>query len=85
MKSCWALRTARTLASSFAELKRAQNAQQRLEDLTFSPLGVVEIGAATMEADHAARMQWVMGHSIINGRDMIRATFRGSACLELQS
>lgn len=55
----------RRLASSLSDLTRAQNDQQRLEDLSFSPLGVVDLNASAIEADHAARMQWVMGRSIV--------------------
>jgi hypothetical protein len=60
-------RTTRLLESSMSELKRAMEAQDRLEDGTFSPIGSLEIRASAMEADHAARVQWVMGRSIVNG------------------
>jgi hypothetical protein len=68
-------RGTRLLDNATSELKQAIETRERLEDGTFSPIGSLEIRASAMEADHAARVQWVMGRSIVNAtRRGIRAS-----------
>lgn len=54
------------LAASSMELNRAVAESQAMATSIISPLVVVELRAYGQEADHYARMQYVMGKSVVN-------------------
>ena len=54
------------LSSSAMELNRAVSESQLLSTTLLSPLVLAELRAFGQEADHRARMQYVMGRSVVN-------------------
>lgn len=54
------------LSSSAMELNRAVSESQLLSTTLLSPLVLAELRAFGQEADHRARMQYVMGKSVVN-------------------
>jgi hypothetical protein len=54
------------IAQSASEWNRATLAHQDFQSLPGGPLGAVMRQAATVPADHMARVQYVMGHAIVN-------------------
>ena len=59
-------RTNQLIAQSASEWNRATLAHQEFESLPGGPLGAVMRQAATVPADHMARVQYVMGRAIVN-------------------
>ncbi len=59
-------RTNQLIAQSASEWNRATLAHQEFQSLTGGPLGAVMRQAATVPADHMARVQYVMGRAIVN-------------------
>ncbi len=60
------LRTNQLIAQSALEWNRATLAHQEFQSLPGGPLGAVIRQAATVPADHMARVQYVMGRAIVN-------------------
>ncbi|MDP9131758.1 MAG: hypothetical protein M3M98_01325 [Nitrospirota bacterium] len=54
------------LSASTMELNRAVNEYQRLSTTLLSPLVLAELTAFGQEGDHHARVQFVMGKSVVN-------------------
>ena len=59
-------RTNQLIAQSASEWNQATLAHQEFESLQGDPLGAVMRQAATVPADHMARVQYVMGRAIVN-------------------
>ena len=59
-------RTNQLMAQSASEWNRATLAHQEFQSLPGGPFGAVIRQAATVPADHAARVQYVMGRAIVN-------------------
>lgn len=59
-------RTDRATAEAISEWNRANAAYHALQSIPGGPLGFVMHRAATVPGDHAARVQAVMGRSIVN-------------------
>ena len=59
-------RTNQAIAQSASEWNRATLAHQEFQSLPGGPLGAVMRQAATVPADHMARVQYVMGRAIVN-------------------
>lgn len=59
-------RTNQLMAQSASEWNRATLAHQEFHSLPGGPLGAVMRQAATVPADHMARVQYVMGRAIVN-------------------
>lgn len=59
-------RTNQLIAQSASEWNRATLAHQDFQSLPGGPLGAVMRQAATVPADHMARVQYVMGRAIVN-------------------
>ncbi len=59
-------RTNQLIAQSASEWNQATLAHQEFESLQGDPLGAVVRQAATVPADHMARVQYVMGRAIVN-------------------
>lgn len=59
-------RTNQLMAQSASEWNRATLAHQEFQSLQDGPLGTVLLQAATVPADHMARVQYVMGRAIVN-------------------
>ncbi len=57
---------AATLSATSQELDRAVDAYQRLSTTLLSPLALAELTAMGQATDHEARVQYVMGRSIVN-------------------
>src|SRR5262245_26509499 len=58
--------TNQAMPQSASEWNRATLAQQEFQSLPGGPLGAVMRQAATVPADHMARVQYVMGRAIVN-------------------
>lgn len=54
------------IAASAMELNRAVSEYQRISTTLLSPLVLAELAAFGQEADHRARMQFVMGKTVVN-------------------
>lgn len=54
------------VSASAMELNRAVSEYQRISTTLLSPLVLAELAAFGQEADHRARMQFVMGKSVVN-------------------
>ena len=54
------------ISASAMELNRAVTEYQRISTTLLSPLVLAELSAFGQEADHRARMQFVMGKSVVN-------------------
>lgn len=59
-------RASQGMAGAIALWNKANQAQQNLESLPGGPFGAVRHDAATVPANHAARIQTVMGREIVN-------------------
>lgn len=59
-------RTNQLIAQAASEWNRATLAHQEFQSLPGGPLGAVMRQAATVPADHTARVQYVMGQAIVN-------------------
>ena len=59
-------RTNQLMAHAVSEWNRATLAYQEFESLPGGPFGAVMRQAATVPADHMARVQTVMGRAIVN-------------------
>jgi hypothetical protein len=59
-------RTNQLMAQAASEWNRATLAHQEFQSLPGGPLGAVIRQAATVPADHMARVQYVMGQAIVN-------------------
>lgn len=59
-------RTNQLIAQSASEWNRATLAHQEFESLPGGPFGAIMSQAATVPADHMARVQYVMGKAIVN-------------------
>ncbi|MBS0168953.1 MAG: hypothetical protein JSR62_01255 [Nitrospira sp.] len=68
------------LAASSMELNRAVAESQAMATSILSPLVVVELRAYGQEADHYARIQYVMGRSVVN--QTRRGIFSGALSAE---
>ena len=54
------------LSASAMELNRAVGESERMSTMLLSPLVLAELRAFGQEADHQARMQYVMGKAVVN-------------------
>jgi hypothetical protein len=57
---------AATLTTASNEFERAVDEYQRMETALLTPLALAELSAMGQAADHQARVQYVMGRSIVN-------------------
>ena len=55
------------VSAAAAELNRAIDEYQRMTSSLLGPLALAELSAMGQEADHRARMQFVMGKQLVNG------------------
>ncbi|MGC3973713.1 MAG: hypothetical protein QM771_04925 [Nitrospira sp.] len=58
--------TGAALSSSAMELNRAVSESERISTTLLSPLVLAELRAFGQDSDHRARMQYVMGKSVVN-------------------